>query len=128
MTLDEAKKIIKSECYIADLLNLERTQMVNTALDTVIEAAEETRWIPCSEKLPKICEKDCFGDITFSKTVLTTQIYGNGYVNVGVDVYTTNNGGGWLSEVPFDNPNECCKVIAWMPLPHPYKAEGSDEE
>ena len=49
MTLEEAKKIIKSECYIADLLNLDRTQMVNTALDTVIEAAEEKprtgRWI-----------------------------------------------------------------------------------
>ena len=41
MTLAEAKKIIKSECYIADLLNLDRTQMVNTALDTVIEAAEK---------------------------------------------------------------------------------------
>lgn len=41
MTLEKAKKIIKSECYIADLLNLDRTRMVNTALDTVIEAAEE---------------------------------------------------------------------------------------
>ena len=39
MTLDKAKKIIKSECYIADLLNLDRTRMVNMALDTVIEAA-----------------------------------------------------------------------------------------
>lgn len=43
MTLEEAKKIIKSECYIADLLNLDRTKMVNTALDTVIEAAEQTQ-------------------------------------------------------------------------------------
>lgn len=41
MTLDEAKKIIKSECYIADLLDLDRTQTVNIALDTVIEAAEK---------------------------------------------------------------------------------------
>ena len=41
MTLEEAKQIVKSECYIADLLDLDRTQMVNTALDTVIEAAEK---------------------------------------------------------------------------------------
>ena len=40
MTIEEAKQIVKSECYIADLLDLDRTQMVNTALDTVIEAAE----------------------------------------------------------------------------------------
>lgn len=85
-------------------------------------------WIPCSERLPEICQEDCHGNITFSKTVLTTQIYGDGYVYVGIDKYTTNNGGGWLTEVPFDNPEECCKVIAWMPLPEPYKAETEEEE
>ncbi len=50
MTLEKAKKIIKSECYIADLLNLDRTRMVNTALDTVIEAASEEK-----EEMPLIC-------------------------------------------------------------------------
>jgi hypothetical protein len=84
-------------------------------------------WISCSERLPEICEKDCHGNITFSKTVLTTQIYGNGFVYVGNDQYTTNNGG-WLSEVPFDNPDERCKVIAWMPLPEPYKPQESEDE
>lgn len=50
MTIAEAKKIIKSECYIADLLNLDRTQMVNTALDTVIEAARDKgKWIILDE-------------------------------------------------------------------------------
>lgn len=61
MTLDEAKKIIKSECYIADLLNLDRTQMVNTALDTVIEAAEHEKkgtWI----KVVAETGKDCYGE------------------------------------------------------------------
>ena len=97
-------------------------------IDRAIKALEQTRWIPVTERLPEICEKDCHGDITFSKTVFTTQIYGNGYMYVGIDKYTANNGGGWLSEVPFDNPDECCKVIAWMPLPEPYKAEGSENE
>jgi hypothetical protein len=41
MTNEEAIKIIKSECYIANLLNLDRTRMVNTALDLAIKALEE---------------------------------------------------------------------------------------
>ena len=84
---------------------------------------EYSPWIPVSERLPEIEEKDCHGNITFSKTVLTSQKYGNGFIHIGKDQYTTNNGGGWLSEVPFDDPDECCEVIAWMPLPKPYTAE-----
>lgn len=98
MTLDEAKKIIKSECYIADLLNLDCTQMVNTALDTVIEAVEETRWIPVSERLP---------DENGSYLVTVKR----GYIVLGLWVGVAEN---WAN------------VIAWMPLPQPYKAEGSD--
>lgn len=46
MTNEEAVKIIKSECYIADLLNLDRTRMVNTALDLAIKALEQQ---PCED-------------------------------------------------------------------------------
>ena len=101
MTLAEAKKIIKSECYIADLLNLDRTQMVNTALDTVIEAAEETRWIPCSERLP-----DKTG------TYMTTVDYGKYGLATGQRFYH-GKGLGW--------EDDC--VIAWMPLPPSYQGE-----
>lgn len=41
MTNEEAIKIIKSECYTANLLNLDRTRMVNTALDLAIKALEQ---------------------------------------------------------------------------------------
>ena len=41
MTNKEAIAIIRSECYIANLLNLDRTQMVNTALDKAVEALEQ---------------------------------------------------------------------------------------
>ena len=104
MTLEKAKKIIKSECYIADLLNLDRTQMVNTALDTVIEAAERTRWIPLNAKgnEPK---KDGIYLVCFE----------NGYIST---IWYFKDG--WLIEGD--------KPIAYMPLPQPYKAEGSDEE
>ena len=126
MTLDKAKKIIKSECYIADLLNLDRTRMVNTALDTVIEAAEETRWIPCSERLPEeygeylitwttsqskksyiaICECEITNEYDYEYDRFNVEWVLDDYIEAYRDV----------------------EVIAWLPLPQPYKAEGSDEE
>ena len=111
MTLEEAKKIIKSECYIADLLNLDRTQMVNTALDMAIMAIialEKTRWIPVTEKLPKeynhvLCQF-CMGG-------MSECYYAHGHFHVVGGLRMTTD-----------------EVLAWMPLPQPYKAEGSDEE
>lgn len=41
MTNKEAIEIIKSECYVANLLNFDRTRMVNTALDKACEALEQ---------------------------------------------------------------------------------------
>lgn len=41
MTNEEAIKIIKAECYVFNPLNLDRTQMVNTALDTVCKALKQ---------------------------------------------------------------------------------------
>ena len=49
MTREEARGIIKSECYIFDPLNFDRSTMVNTALDMAIIALEQEqktgRWI-----------------------------------------------------------------------------------
>ena len=116
MTLDEAKKIIKSECYIADLLNLDRTRMVNTALDTVIKVAEQTRWIPCSERLPKADEY--VGDV--AKYYLVQNEYGD----MLVARYT--HSGYWEQIYQLKPIGD--EVIAWRELPQPYKAEGSDTE
>ena len=41
MTNKEAKEIIKSECYVFNPLNLDRTTKINTALDVAIEALEQ---------------------------------------------------------------------------------------
>lgn len=39
----EAVDIIKSECYIMNLLNLDRTRAINSALDMAVEALEQKR-------------------------------------------------------------------------------------
>lgn len=48
---EEVIKIIKNECYIFDLLDFDRTKMINSALDKAIEAlnrksykSEARRW------------------------------------------------------------------------------------
>lgn len=79
------------------------------------------QWIPVSERLPDICEPDCYGNITFSENVLSCAKYEDGFYWVGNDQYTTNNGGGWLSCIPGDGG----KVVAWMPLPEPYKEDNT---
>lgn len=122
MTLEKAKKIIKSECYIADLLNLDRTRMVNTALDTVIEAAEEIRWIPVTKRLPDklndvlIAFYDCPNeyDVAYLRTTFNESYKKSGAKNE------------WVSSMG-ETTYADYEVDAWMPI-QPYKAEGSDEE
>lgn len=126
MTLEKAKKIIKSECYIADLLNLDRTRMVNTALDTVIEAAEETRWIPVTERVPN---KGEYGRVLVTYipsggTLWTTVIIAHYSDLMGISKPLFHIGE--VGKASFQNITE--QVIAWLPLPEPYKAEGSDKE
>jgi len=79
------------------------------ALDTAIEALEQTRWIPVSERLP---EDNIY--------VLVTDDAG-GLATIGVDAMYTDrrkNHGWYVSQ----------KVTAWMPLPQPYKAESEGKE
>lgn len=45
MTASEAIKIIKSECYVFNPLNFDRTRLVNTALDKAVEALEQVKEI-----------------------------------------------------------------------------------
>ena len=41
MTREEAVNIIKSECYVFNPLNFDRTTKINTALDVAVQALEK---------------------------------------------------------------------------------------
>ena len=41
MTAREAIEVIKSECYVVNALNFDRTTMVNTALDIAVKSLEQ---------------------------------------------------------------------------------------
>lgn len=63
----------------------------------VDEAPSAERWIPCSERLPEDCQR-----------VLIQVINGNMYV------------------INFSAVGETSHIVAWMPLPEPYKEEPDD--
>ena len=106
---DEAIRVIKSECYIFNMLNLDRTTIVNSALDKAVEALKQTRWIPVSERLPRDGQKvlcQCQAEI--------------------IDVFVWSKSIGWIENDR--NAYMPLFVIAWMPLPEPYKTESEEED
>ena len=73
------------------------------ALNMAIKALEQTSWIPVSERLPEVGQRIL---VTYNQ---------EDEVKIDITNYTKR---GFLLSV----------VIAWQPLPEPYKAERSDEE
>ena len=85
------------------------------ANDLAIKALEQTSWIPVSERLPKANEY--VGNV--SKYYLVQNEYGD----MLVASYT--HSGYW--EQIYQLKPIADEIVAWMPLPQPYKAE-SDKE
>lgn len=73
MTVNEAINIIKSECYVFNPLNFDKSTMVNTALDIAIQALEQEpkigHWIYLKHNKARCSECD--------DVVLIAQMYGN---------------------------------------------------
>ena len=83
------------------------------ALSSILE--RETNWVPVSESQPKESGKYF---VTFGGTYL-----------IGEDFYDTEEDARRDFEEPEEHIGWCShNVIAWMPLPEPYKPESEDEE
>lgn len=67
MTAREAIEVIKSECYVFNALNFDRTKIINTALDKAVLALQQSkrlgRWEP--NKNDDICCSIC-GEMALS--------------------------------------------------------------
>jgi len=96
-------------------------------LQELVNKAESFEWIPVSKKLPdehdsifaKLYETDVVNDMlwrTRSKEVLVTIEYENGARTVKSS--HTTDGKWWIEK---ETTLSKFKVIAWMPMPEPYK-------
>ena len=114
MTKEEAVKEL-TELLPEEFLS-EYTDAIKMAIEALSSSENPNKWIPCSERLPEE-----------HKEVLTCSL--GGFIEIqsyedGCGGYWENQKGDW---------SDICEVVAWMPLPEPYKpeiptvAEGSDE-
>ena len=85
------------------------------ALPSVTPARKKEEWISCDEKLPKPNE--------LVDNVRKYYLIQDEYGDMHVASYLRN---GWISIDSFYTLED--DVIAWMPLPEPYKAEMEGEE
>ena len=105
MTNSEAIKILKDALYDENTSSeyLEAVKLARKAL-------EQTRWIPCSERLPE--EGECYLVTTKWKGSYS----GDVYVEIDMAEYKKKQKEWDYSDI----------VVAWMPLPQPYKEGDTD--
>lgn len=92
-------------------------KIVNQMAEEYVPDINAWKWIPCSERLPY----DAFGclvTIMDCEPMTQTEFENILPYDVGYDGETWNDADG--NKIPFE-------VIAWMPLPEPYKQEQQKE-
>lgn len=117
MTLEEAiahAKEISENQYICEECQKEHRQLADW-LEELKALREKSRWIPCSERMP---ENDVevlvwFEYFRYGVYNRPYQTIGISYVHRGIWSGIVNGESGWRN----------LRIIAWMPLPEPYKGE-----
>lgn len=117
MTREELKRHCEATCKMfGNGRTTTRTYMEHRL---VLDLLEQTEWIPVSKRLPKAeyGESDsvlvCFEDETQDVLYFNG---GNWCYPTGETYISVNHKNGWHN-----------KVIAWMPLPEPYKPQVESE-
>ena len=113
MALDLIKNS-QPEIYISDYkMPLIDKAYIQTELMLVPTAQQELKWIPCSERLPE-------EDGQYLITVKYKHV--NGYESIYAE-HGDWFDGGWDMYYCSGHCGEVEDIIAWMPLPKPYKGE-----
>ena len=152
MTKEEAINIINSECYVFNPLNFDRSTMVNTALDMAIKALDQE---PCEDCISREALLDKKWDVPYDGKYVQVVDVGDikelpsvtpkkdGWIPCSErlpendeDVLATNGIGINICWIDTDDHKWRLRnddyimdsVIAWMPLPEPYKEEMESKE
>ena len=86
-------------------------------------AQPELRWIPCSERLPEIKQHvllSCYGRVIYGRMISKD---GNGGYPVFEICDSVGEKRPIVLETTVHSEFTTSRIIAWMPLPEPYKTE-----
>ena len=125
-------RLIEDGTYIVDVSEADLNQIKRVMLDTgkhcILMYPDEPerkkgKWIPCSERMPE--EKDAgilkrLGTSKRSEFVLATVEVKGERMTVTACTYD----GKWNWDMKYAFPDY--KIIAWMPLPEPYKGDNNE--
>ena len=93
------------------------TEETTEAIELGIRALKENTWIPCSERIPEEPKENPVFDGKYLEVYLVTTKYGS---NEQDKVYPFR---AFWNGINFTDGRNILDVIAWMPLPEPYKGE-----
>lgn len=119
--IDE-KKLIEDLKEYAHLSEGDSVDTIKVAIKIVEEQPKAGEWIPCSERLPELHRVDMESEGEYymiSDSVIITD-----GERVSISEYEIDDGDcrGWLAH----DFEEIEDVIAWMPIPEPYR-QGEEE-
>lgn len=115
MTNIKASEVLKEiKMYSEDLPHYSPDEVAE-ALEMGSRALEQTRWIPCSERMPK--------DYSSNLCTIRNHYTYDNHIEVYDHLVAYNPAEKeWLDEFS----KLAFEVIAWMPIPEPYKAESEE--
>ena len=97
--------------------NISKEQVLE-ALEMALKSMEPSDWIPCDEKMPETHQSD-FGGV-FSGIIRSCKVL---VTSESRDVFECRAVETMYSGLCWIDANECQRddIIAWMPLPEPYR-------
>ena len=114
----QLKRILPTLNYADDVNAVKAAikKLEQKPIKVLVQKKPKTYWIPCSERLPEedtnvLCWYEYFRYGNYNKM----------YQTYGIGTYFGRFG--WAGDIT----GEQARVIAWMPLPEPYKAERNDK-
>lgn len=119
MTNEEAKITLIQ--YSDDCADMPDYEVMVEACKVAIKSLEQTRWIPVTERLPESCgmyivTREIHDPIDMPPIIMSDESWFDGQ-NTWHNDNRINHKRGYLTD-----------VIAWMPLPEPYKKESENKQ